>query len=205
VDTDKLKTAIEFGRERSGIEFKSAGRRDDKNFLARVVRAVLGMSNRRDGGYVIVGVEETEGALVPQGLSPDDLRTWTPDHVGDAFAVYADPSVQFTVTTPSIGAKAFVVIRVEEFAEMPVLCKKGYNRGQDVILREGACYIRSRRKPETVEVSTIADMRDLLELATDKALRRFMERARGSGLMSSFTKTVPSSRDLFDKQVADFS
>lgn len=43
--------------ERPGVEFKNTRGREDKSF-AEVVRAVLGMANRRDGGIVIIGVED---------------------------------------------------------------------------------------------------------------------------------------------------
>ena len=201
MDTAHLQSVLAFGREQSGIEFKGPGRRTDRHFLARVVRAVLGMANRRDGGYVILGVADSGGELLPEGLGAEDLQTWTYDHVADSFATYADPSVQFTVTTPSIDSKTFVAIHVAEFGEVPVLCKKDYNRDAIAVLREGALYVRSRRKPETLEVSTYSDMRDLVELATDKSLRRFMERAQSAGLLPSQN----NSREQFAQQAATFS
>jgi hypothetical protein len=201
MDTEHLQSVLAFGREQSGVEFKGPGRRTDRHFLARVVRAVLGMANRRDGGYVILGVVDSGGELTPEGLAEDELQTWTYDHVADSLATYADPSVQFSVTTPSIDSKTFVAIHVTEFGEVPVLCKKDYNREAIAVLREGALYVRSRRKPETIEVSTYSDMRDLVELATDKSLRRFMERAQSAGLLPSQN----NSREDFAKQAATFS
>jgi hypothetical protein len=38
------------GYESRGVEFKGPGIRTEKLFLARVVRAILGMANSRDGG-----------------------------------------------------------------------------------------------------------------------------------------------------------
>src|SRR5918992_3524376 len=71
------------------------------------------------------------------------------------------------------------VIQVKEFADIPVLCKRSY----DNVLREGACYVRSRRKPETSEIPTLADMRDLLDLATEKRLREHLALLERIGLI----------------------
>lgn len=157
------------GREQSSVEFKSAGFRTDKHLFAKVTRATLGMANRRDGGLVIVGIEEGDVGLELKGLTHHELATWRHDDIADGFASYADPSIEFDTEQIIYQSKTFIVITVDEFSEVPVLCKRGYNKDRELILRNGACYIRPRRKPETIEVSTYADMRDLIDLATDKA------------------------------------
>ncbi len=80
------------GQETAGIEFKGPGRLSNNRLAAQVVKAVLGMSNRRDGGTVIIGVKD-DGE--PIGLNDDDLSTWVYDHVADQIAAHADPSVTF--------------------------------------------------------------------------------------------------------------
>ena len=94
------------------------------------------------------------------GLSDADLATWNYDDVADRIAIYADPSVTFDLEIGEYDDNKFVVLRIEEFADVPVLCKRSYGD----VLRDGACYVRPRRKPETSEVPTQADMRDLLDL-----------------------------------------
>ena len=86
---------LALGRELSGLEFKGPGPRSDRQLFAQVVRAVLGMANRRDGGTVVIGVEDSGTSLSPIGLSDADLATWTYDAVADGIAVYADPNVSF--------------------------------------------------------------------------------------------------------------
>ena len=200
---EQFSELIARGREQPSVEFKRPGLRTDKHLFAKVVRAILGMTNRRDGGYVIVGVEEIPTGLVPTGLNQEELVTWKYDHVADGLASYADPSVEFDVVEVTVDSKTFIVIKVEEFAEVPVLCKKGYNKDKVVVLREGACYVRSRRKPETIEVSTYADMRDLIDLATDKGVRRFVSRAHSAGLSVAVSEGK-SAEILYDEQMEDF-
>lgn len=161
------------------------------------------MANHRDGGTVVVGIEEQQSGLVPTGLTPDQLATWNYDDLADGLAPYADPSVEFDTEVVVYKGQRFLVIRVEQFVEVPVLCKKGYNRDRDVILRDGACYVRPRRKPETIEVGTYADMRDLIELATDKGVRRFIARTQAGGILLTVQKEG-SDEDLFEEQAEGF-
>ena len=52
---------MERRRELRGVEFKGPGLLSDRPLAAQVVRAAIGMANRRSGGSVIVGVREDVG------------------------------------------------------------------------------------------------------------------------------------------------
>lgn len=197
---EELAALLEFGREQLGVEFKGAGSRTDKAFLSKVVRAVLGMANRQDGGRVIVGVEEnlTTREIIPTGLSAAELKTWTQDDLGNSLATYADPYVTFDLEQVVHERKNFIVINVSEFEEVPILCKRSY---QDT-LKDGACYVRSRRKPETVEVSSHTDMRELLELAINKGVRRFLARAQQVGVFP-LQPAQPTDMERYDEQLGE--
>ena len=158
------------------------------------------MTNRRNGGIVIVGVEDSGTMLNRVGLSEADLGTWNYDDVADRIAAYADPSVAFDLEKREYDDKKFVALRIEEFADVPVLCKRSYGD----VLRDGACYVRARRKPETSEIPTQADMRDLLELAIEKGVRRFLAQAQRSGLIETPTD-IPRDTDdqRFDEQLGE--
>ncbi len=191
---------MELRHELSGVEFKGPGPISNRRLVAQVIRAILGMSNRRDGGIVIIGVEDSGGVLSPVGLMPSDLDGWTPDSLSDQVANYADPSAGFTLEKLEYEGNPYVVIEVEEFSDVPVLCKRDYAD----VLREGACYVRPRRKPETTEIPTQADMRDLLDLAIEKGVTQFLERARRVGLFISPTiETSISDQESFDEQLGD--
>ena len=93
-----------------------------------------------------------------------------------------------------------MVIHVEEFADVPVLCKRAY----DDVLRDGACYVRPRRKPETTDIPTYADMRDLLDLAIEKGVRRLLAQAQRAGLaVPPEITVVATDQELFDEQLGD--
>jgi len=200
MNEQEFRDILGLGHELSGVEFKGPGSRTDKAFFAQVARAALGMSNRRDGGLIVIGVGEDEsGAPVPLGLSVDQLATWGYDSFADSLDEYADPNVVFELQRISLDGMDFVVIKVAEFDDIPVLCSKSYESS----LRKGACYVRPRRKPETTEIASQEDMRDLLDIATDKRLRKFIRQATSVGLPIT-AYTVADDSDRFDDQIADF-
>jgi predicted HTH transcriptional regulator len=181
-----------------GLEFKGPGRSTDRRLFAQVVKAVLGMANRRDGGRVVVGVEDLGDSLHPVGLDVTQLATWNYDDVADRIATYADPSVAFDLEVTEYNGRSYVVIQVEEFADVPVLCKRAY----DDVLRDGACYVRPRRKPETTDIPTYADMRDLLDLAVEKGVRRLLAQVQRVGLTVPPDITV-TDQERFNEQLGD--
>ncbi len=191
--------------EKQRIEYKGPGRATDKAFIARIARAVLGMANRRDGGLVIVGVEEVSRRLNSVGLDAAMLATWhARDNVQAAINAYADPSASLDIEFDPISRRC-VVIRVREFSDQPLLCKKGWTdpgRGGKEILREGACYVRPSRNVGTSEIATQEDMRALLDLAIEKGVGKAIALMRTVGLLPS-TRALPSDSEKYEGELED--
>lgn len=202
---EELEALLEPRHETNGLEFKGPGKRTDKAFLAKVVRAVLGMANRRQGGDVIIGVRDSP--VEPDSLTDDQAKTWTYDDTAASVNEYARPSVNFKLEHKLFKGHKLVIIQVQEFAEIPILCVKDYHGDKKAlpILRRGACYVRSRHKPETSEIPAEEEMRELLELAVDKGLRKFVARAQKAGMSlgDSVPPTTPSDEELYRKQRED--
>lgn len=202
---DQFAEYLTLGHELSNVEFKGPGSRTDQPLQAKIIRAVLGMANRRNGGVVILGVNEANSVLDPIGLTSAQLASWRAyDMVADLVNAYADPPMHFDLEVHQKDGRSFVVLIVQEFDEVPVLCKKLYvhqatqNPVQKKILRDGACYVRPRRKHETVEVPTATDMRDLLALATEKQVRRFVAQTKAAGI--DLAQQVPGDEELFTRE-----
>ena len=173
--------------ERRGVEFKGPRFRTNRQHLAEVARAVLGMTNARDGGLVLIGVSDTSQI---QGLTAAEAETWrNADDVRASLAHYADPFVHVDVELKVIPAtghapdRTIAILTIHEFETVPVLCRaRALASGGAEILRAGACYVRSNRLPATTEVADYAHLRELLDLAVEKGVREFLKRARGAGL-----------------------
>lgn len=195
--------AIVAAGERLNVEFKGARARGDKNFN-EVARAVMGMANRLDGGLVIIGVDRT-GKI--EGLSPAQLASWSnPDHIRDHLAPRMQPRVYVDVeiVTPA-SALACVVLAVREFDLVPVLCTQdSHDHKGELVLRKGACYVRSSHTPATTEVADYPAFRELLDLAISKGVRRFVARAVSAGLQVGGSPTTEvADEEKFKAQKAD--
>jgi predicted HTH transcriptional regulator len=199
---------LKLEHETHGVEFKGPGKMDGA-LLAKVIRAVIGMANRRNGGVVIIGVEDE--TLKPVGLEEDQADTWGYDDLATAVNEYASPSVSFDFERKLYEGRTFVIIEVDEFAEIPIHCGKGYHptnvKKAPPILRRGACYVRSRHKPETSEIPSEEEMRELLELAIVKGFRKFLEQAQKAGLFQPVQPPPmpPDDQERFDDQIKDMS
>lgn len=195
------------GYETQGIEFKGSRPRTDKLFFAKVARAVMGMANRRDGGRVIIGIDDEGAPPTAVGLCPEDLETWRYDDVAAALSEYADPNVSFDLECLHYQGNAFVILHVHQFSDVPILCSKDYpspTPGKPPICRRGACYVRSTQKPETSEIPSQEEMRELLDLATDIGVRKFISRLHRVGLADRVVEVLSESdADRFDKQLGD--
>jgi hypothetical protein len=180
---DEFAALLQVGHETPGMECKGPGRRDDSYFFALVTKGALAMSNRRDGGDVIIGVVDQKHRLDPVGLEADELATWTHDLIADGFKPYADPGIAFTKEIRRHANRSFVVLRIQQFRQTPVICTKTYQdpKGK-YVMREGALYVRDGTKAETIAIATHSDLRDLLELATERRLRALLGTVRAAGV-----------------------
>lgn len=168
---------IEQGREARFLEYKQAESWD--GLRHKIVKTCLGLANIRDGGYLIVGVAETRAGVfelvgVPDALVPG----FTSDIVRAEVNRFADPATVFVEVEAVIhNGRTFVCIRVDEFESVPHICTRD---GEG--LRRGAVYVRRKRINETSEIQDQADMREIIDLATDRALQKLLRRVGWSGL-----------------------
>ena len=194
---DELRSAIAFGREQRSIEFKGPGERTDGAFLAKVIKAILGMANKQDGGTVVIGVTDDGTSLTPSGLTRAQRATWTYDDLQSNVSGYADPYVELQVMTINLDEKDYVAVEVQAFSDYPVICKREYSK----ILRKGALYVRPRGRIETVEVPSHVEMREVIERAAEAVARRMI--ATANRLQTARPADAPSDVQRFLAESSD--
>jgi predicted HTH transcriptional regulator len=201
LSVEDIENVLLVGHETRGFEFKGPGDRTDSYLLAKAARAALSLGNLRDGGYIIIGIDDRDPASLGPGLDDDQLESWTDfDNLSRKLAVYADPPLRFEIEGMTLSSDSrVVVIQVHEFADVPHLCGKAY----EDVLRKGALYVRTRRVPETAEVADSVEMRDVLELAIEKGVRRFVEMAARAGLPLRVPDVAPPAEDDEDRYDAE--
>lgn len=178
-------------RESRHVEIKRSfnwcckGESKDDSLRIKVARTIMAMSNLRDGGVVIIGLDEDKpnNTFVLKGVAAEHVSSFTQDNVMSFVNEYADPAVDVRVHHLDHEPHRLVVILVSEFLDIPVVCRK--DRSGDPSLRRGAIYSRALRKHETVEIPSETEMRELLNLATTKELRRRLEDLSRLGVLES--------------------
>lgn len=173
-DADQLVRELLAQGSESGVDYKSARPAPrDARARAEFAKHVIGLSNRKDGGYQLIGVQDR--TLVPVGLTEDQVATWDAAAVNDWLAGFAAPVPVVQVFRGSLeDGKVLIALRVPPFDEQPLVCTKTVSDTQNKpITREGALYIRTERT-QTREVSSEAEMRELLGRAYVKRGERLL-------------------------------
>ena len=96
--------------------------------------------------------------------------------------------------------KTFFVIAVDEFEDVPVICRRD---GGDGELRRAAIYVRPRRMNASAPIDTQTDMRALLARATEKALVGRLQELARAGVVQLAVADVLSSTGQFERERGD--
>lgn len=197
---EEIAAQLDLGHELRSVEYKAAGSRSDRLFLAKVARAALALSNQRGGGHVIIGLAEEQSEDQYTGLSDDQLREWLEyDDVVAQVNAYADPPLQLRLAQRELpNGRPVIVLEVEEFDEVPVLCKKDHQG----VLQANQLYTRSLAKPESTPTHTQNEVREVLTLGVEKQLRRFVETTRRAGI--DLGSAAPTAADVYEAKLAEF-
>lgn len=136
---------------------------------------VLGMGNLRDGGLIIIGVSQRGTSWRLDGVKPDHLNAYNIDVMKDQIDEHVSPYSRLRIGLfDHKNGRQFVVMEVGEFDDLPLVCKKNGPNNSGVI--KGGIYVRPPRgRPKSTRVMNAIQMQDLLELATEKRVRKFLE------------------------------
>jgi len=191
---EALLEIVYHGREERNLEYKRSMSWDESATKAKIAKSTMAMANLPDGGTIVIGVEKQGETYDPKGMGPGHAEAFKQDDVMEHVNKYADPYVELTVRPIDHNNKRFVIIQVEGFSQLPVICKKPGLEG----LKRGALFTRSRSKYETAQVRSQTEMRDILDLAVDKEIRRLHSR----GLLTFVPVAPPSEvdRQAFEEQ-----
>lgn len=176
---DKILELLEAGGETRNIEFKKTYDWNDPKSKAKIVKCILAMSNTKDGGYLVLGIDDEKyGEEKLTGMDLEHYNSLNYDHIVVEVNKFADPPISFHMYPVEEGDKHFVLLRIPEFDELPIVCKRNGEQG----LKEGAVFSRSKMKPESAQIRTQSEMRELMDNAINKGIKEFYKRVRDSGL-----------------------
>jgi hypothetical protein len=159
-----LRDLIASGSENRNLDYKqpfswSNITRDEK---LGIVKDVLAFANTRDGGVILIGVEDKTNAFI--GLSEEEAGSFDQTSFNDFVHKYTDPQHTCYLQRREIDGKRIVAIVVPEFEDVPVLCKQTVQAEREVnkiVVRKAGLYKRTdKATSELIENDT--DMRELL-------------------------------------------
>jgi len=199
---ERIDTALKLCKEESSIDFKKANVWDELKDI--VIKTSLAMANLRDGGIIIVGVQENSGRWEITGLEQEQVETFDPDVILDQVNRYASPPISLDIVTHALGdGKILLVININEFDDKPIVCQRNkHNQSNELVLREGAVYVRPIGKAETTEVKSDRQMHELLDLSSEKMTRKFLEKCGRVGIGISGQGTSDDDKQKFDEELA---
>lgn len=176
---EKILELLDAGGETRNIEFKKSYDWGNPQHKAKIVKCILAMSNTKDGGYLVLGIDDDKQGLEKLcGMDLEHYQKINFDHIVVEVNKFADPPISFQMYMIEENEKSFVLFRIPEFEELPILCKKSGEQG----LKEGAVYSRSKSKPESAIIRSQSEMRELIDMAINKGIKEFYTRVRDSGL-----------------------
>lgn len=183
MDTSELEQWLEGGEETQSFDVKAAGPWNVK----LLVKDILAMANVRDGGVILVGVEDK--SFSRQGLTESDRASYVLDVMRDQLTKYADPHVEVSVSFPTDrNGLVYAAIRVASFREIPVISRIA---AEDCGLKGATLYYRnSNRRPESAPVSNSYDMRDIITVAAMRTRQRLAELGAVPASQASLTRLL---------------
>ncbi|HSW77395.1 MAG TPA: ATP-binding protein [Candidatus Chromulinivoraceae bacterium] len=184
MDLADFERLVEGSEESQSLDFKGPCSWDVKS----LAKDILAFSNVQDGGYIVIGFDDKTFKRV--GISEKQEETFSQETMQDQMTKFADPFVTFTVhkIIDNKGLR-FVVIRIMEFPEVPVVCK-----ADSADTHQGKVYYRSRRRrPESEAVSNSFDMRDIL----DRAAVKMMTKRKSQG----YTAETAELKNYYDEEL----
>ncbi len=169
---------IKYPNEERYLELKGSVSWDGE-IRAKITKSIMALANLKDGGWIIIGKEEQpDRSFLTVGMTQEDFDSFDPDIMKAFVYGRAEPPVNFRVHKKKYEEKSFVLIQVMEFDEIPIICKKSYGN----IIHNGKIYVRSKGKPESIPIPSQSEMREIIENAIDKGVRKFLQRMQRAGI-----------------------
>ncbi len=168
---DFLRRIIANTTENDSVDAKGPMAFSDAVEKAGLAKDIAAFANSNDGGWLVIGKKQTgSGQFTLKGLSLDQAASFETTAVAQWVNNRFAPEIQLECRRVEHDGKTFIVIRINEFGDVPVICTKRCDNpgnSKKPILDVGCIYIRGRNA-ESKPLQTQDEFRRLIGTATKK-------------------------------------
>ncbi|WP_280309022.1 AlbA family DNA-binding domain-containing protein [Nocardia abscessus] len=166
--------------ETRNLDYKEAISFDtSKKEKGEVLKDIIAMSNTRDGGYLLVGVEQHGGKFKPVGITSQQAKSFDPTNIGQFAKNYCSLLPVVGAQVVEIDGVELLLLRVDEFDSEPIVCTKDLHGDKnDLVLRAGSIYVRTT-DARSLAIDSGESMRAFLDLAVQKRGDALLTQVRG--------------------------
>ena len=186
--------------ETPNVDAKGPMTWDGGEASASLAKDVMAFANCRDGGVIVIGKSENpKGTFILEGVAKEQAASFETTNVATWINNRCQPPVHVTCNQVELNGKLFLVLRVREFDDVPVICTKDYGDAKKMSLRAGTLYVRTANV-ESAPLQTIEQLRSLIGLATlkkgDQLLKMFQAMLQGQPLLPPCLLVYPTTKNL---------
>ncbi len=167
---DFLRRIIVNTTENDTVDAKGPMAFSDAVERAGIAKDIAAFANSDNGGWLVIGKKQTGSQFILEGLSEAQAASFETTVVAQWVNNRFAPEIQLECRRVEHDGKTFVVIRINEFDDVPVICTKRCDdpaNFKKAILDVGCIYIRGRNA-ESKLLQTQEEFRRLIGTATKK-------------------------------------
>ena len=173
-----------------------------------ILKCIMAFANTRDGGNILIGVEEAAGRFVAKGVTATQAKSFDPSDIGNSSQNFCSVRPAVSVHVVAVDGVDIILLRVSEFEDEPVVCIKDLHdkTGKSFVLQAGSIYVRTA-DAKCSAIDSGEAMRALLNLAVQKRgdtllhqIRRLVgapEVAEANIIPKAFTEEIEDAASLF--------
>ncbi len=193
---EKFRPFLEQLKETGYVEYKGAFPWDDVR--DRVERTVLAMANRRDGGVLVIGVDDNhDNSWTLTGLTLDQKDTYNLQTLESCLTSLGVPSVRCSVVAlPLDSGNSVILIEVSPSIGHVTVGASGTHRN--------IVYVRKDHPAETKKAE-LSDMLAMLDDLADIKVERRLEEYRRLGFLPSSNQPSKDIESEYDEELATVS
>jgi Putative DNA-binding domain len=166
------------GEDRN-LDYKAAMAFATNEVKGKLLKCIMAFANTRDGGHILVGVEQKGVRFEPTGLTTQQARSFDLTDIGNFARRHCSTLPRLTTREVTIDDLTVLLVRVAEFSDEPIVCTNDlHDSNQKSILRKGNIYVRTE-DARCVAIDSSETMRSFLALAVQKHSEGLLEQIRG--------------------------